>query len=158
MNDLYRMLQDSIEHRYAPNLQDRTPVYREFRAGDVRHSLADIGKAKRILGYSPTHTIEEGLQAAIGWYVSQSRELLVESSLSFEILKEFSSSLPWESGACSSVSSLLFAIEITAWIEASAAGRSTFAEYIWFVAEHNADKRSGSSVTEKTIAAEKQTH
>jgi UDP-N-acetylglucosamine/UDP-N-acetyl-alpha-D-glucosaminouronate 4-epimerase len=83
LNDLYGMLRDILAPLCA-NLQDRAPVYREFRAGDVRHSLADVGKAKRILGYSPTHTIGEGLQAAIGWYVSQSRELLVESSLGFE--------------------------------------------------------------------------
>ena len=83
LNDLYGMLRDILTPLCA-NLQDRAPVYREFRAGDVRHSLADVGKAKRTLGYSPTHTIGEGLQAAIGWYVSQSRELLVESSLGFE--------------------------------------------------------------------------
>jgi UDP-N-acetylglucosamine 4-epimerase len=88
LNDLYGMLRDILAPLCA-NLQDRAPVYREFRAGDVRHSLADVGKAKRILGYSPTHTIGEGLQAAIGWYVSQSRELLVESSLGFESSRSF---------------------------------------------------------------------
>jgi len=83
LNDLYGMLRDILRPLCA-NLQDRAPVYREFRAGDVRHSSADIGKAKRTLGYSPTHTIGEGLQAAMGWYVSQSRELLVESRLGLE--------------------------------------------------------------------------
>ena len=77
LKDLYRMLQEVLRP-LCPNLQDRKPVYREFRTGDVRHSLADIGKAKRILGYSPTHRIEEGLQTAIGWYVSQGRQLLAD--------------------------------------------------------------------------------
>jgi len=44
------------------------PVYREFRAGDVRHSLADISKAQRLLGYAPTHDIEGGLALAMDWY------------------------------------------------------------------------------------------
>ena len=45
------------------------PDYRDFRAGDVRHSQADISKAQRLLGYQPTHTILQGLQAAMPWYL-----------------------------------------------------------------------------------------
>jgi UDP-N-acetylglucosamine 4-epimerase len=77
LKDLYRLLQEVLRP-LCPNLQDRRAVYREFRTGDVRHSLADIGKAKRFLGYSPTHRLEEGLQTAIGWYVSQGRQLLAD--------------------------------------------------------------------------------
>ena len=44
------------------------PVYRDFRAGDVRHSLADISKAQRLLGYAPTHHLDAGLELAIDWY------------------------------------------------------------------------------------------
>jgi UDP-N-acetylglucosamine 4-epimerase len=44
-------------------------VYQDFRAGDVRHSQADISKARTLLGYSPTHTIAEGLEVAMPWYV-----------------------------------------------------------------------------------------
>jgi UDP-N-acetylglucosamine/UDP-N-acetylgalactosamine 4-epimerase len=43
-------------------------VYRDFRAGDVRHSQADISKANRLLGYAPTQRIEQGLTLAMGWY------------------------------------------------------------------------------------------
>jgi UDP-N-acetylglucosamine 4-epimerase len=43
-------------------------VYRDFRAGDVRHSLADISKARIRLGYAPTHRISEGLACAMDWY------------------------------------------------------------------------------------------
>ncbi|VTU40972.1 UDP-glucose 4-epimerase [Variovorax sp. PBS-H4] len=48
------------------------PVYREFRAGDVRHSQADISKARTLLGYAPTHTVAEGVPEALTWYVKQS--------------------------------------------------------------------------------------
>lgn len=44
-------------------------VYRDFRAGDVRHSLADISKAKELLHYAPTHCIRRGLASTMGWYI-----------------------------------------------------------------------------------------
>jgi UDP-N-acetylglucosamine 4-epimerase len=47
----------------------KSPVYKDFRAGDVRHSQADISKAQRLLGYAPTHTILQGLEVAMPWYV-----------------------------------------------------------------------------------------
>lgn len=47
----------------------KKPVYHDFRAGDVRHSQADVSKAARLLGYQPTHTILQGLQAAMPWYL-----------------------------------------------------------------------------------------
>ncbi|ADU98524.1 NAD-dependent epimerase/dehydratase family protein [Alicycliphilus denitrificans] len=47
----------------------KAPVYRDFRAGDVRHSQADIGKAKKLLGYMPSHEIKEGISQSIPWYI-----------------------------------------------------------------------------------------
>ncbi|MEO5822899.1 MAG: SDR family oxidoreductase [Vicinamibacteraceae bacterium] len=47
------------------------PEYLPERAGDVRDSQADIGKAKRILGYSPVVTFEEGLRRTVDWYRTQ---------------------------------------------------------------------------------------
>ena len=44
------------------------PTYQPRRTGDVRHSLADIGKARRLLGYEPTHSMEQGLDEALDWY------------------------------------------------------------------------------------------
>ena len=44
------------------------PEYRDFREGDVRHSLADISKAKQLLGYQPTHKIADGIAQSMGWY------------------------------------------------------------------------------------------
>ncbi|HEY8033018.1 MAG TPA: SDR family oxidoreductase [Methylocella sp.] len=55
----------------SPHLQGAKPVYREFRAGDVRYSLADIGKAAGRLGYAPTHRIGNGLELAMPWYIQQ---------------------------------------------------------------------------------------
>jgi len=43
-----------------PHLRDAQPVHRDFRAGDVLHSQADIGKARRLLGYEPMHSIGQG--------------------------------------------------------------------------------------------------
>ena len=45
------------------------PKYQDFRAGDVRHSLADVSKAGRLLGYAPTHDVRAGLKQAVAWYV-----------------------------------------------------------------------------------------
>ena len=44
--------------------------YKEFRAGDVRHSQADITKATNLLDYSPSHTISQGLEEAMPWYIN----------------------------------------------------------------------------------------
>jgi UDP-N-acetylglucosamine 4-epimerase len=48
-------------------------VHRDFRAGDVRHSQADITKAQRLLGFAPTHGVRAGLAEAAKWYVAQYR-------------------------------------------------------------------------------------
>jgi UDP-N-acetylglucosamine 4-epimerase len=69
LNKLYQQLHLNLLPSY-PYLEDMKPVYRDFRAGDVRHSLADISKANTLLGYQPTHTISDGLKVAMGWYVS----------------------------------------------------------------------------------------
>jgi UDP-N-acetylglucosamine 4-epimerase len=69
LNQLYEQLQLNLFPLY-PHLRDSKPVYRDFRAGDVRHSLADISKAAKLLGYQPTHRIGDGLKVAMGWYVS----------------------------------------------------------------------------------------
>jgi UDP-N-acetylglucosamine 4-epimerase len=66
-------LSELLRARLAPrfdHLRDFAPTRRDFRPGDVRHSLADIGKARRLLGYAPTHRIEDGLDEAIDWYVA----------------------------------------------------------------------------------------
>ena len=67
LNELFDLLHGALRKQGAA-LPDQKPVYRDFRPGDVRHSLADIRKARRLLGYAPTHTIRQGLDLAMGWY------------------------------------------------------------------------------------------
>jgi UDP-N-acetylglucosamine 4-epimerase len=68
LNELYAELRRLLGPRY-PHLEGAKPVYRDFRAGDVRHSLADISKAAARLGYAPTHRIGQGLELAMPWYI-----------------------------------------------------------------------------------------
>ena len=68
LNELFEAIRSVLEPRF-PHLKNFKPSYRDFRAGDVRHSLADIGKARDLLGYAPTHRIREGLAEAMDWYV-----------------------------------------------------------------------------------------
>jgi UDP-N-acetylglucosamine 4-epimerase len=67
LNQLFQILQTSLREK-DPKLPEQKPIYRDFRAGDVRHSLADITKAQKLLGYQPTHRIEAGLRLAMEWY------------------------------------------------------------------------------------------
>jgi UDP-N-acetylglucosamine 4-epimerase len=69
LNQLFFSLRSNLSRR-SPQLKDIQPVYREFRSGDVRHSLADISKATSFLGYDPTHRINRGLFEAMDWYVN----------------------------------------------------------------------------------------
>jgi len=68
LNQLFESIRALLETRF-PHLKGFKPTYRDFRAGDVRHSLADISKAQNLLGYAPTHRIGEGLKEAMDWYV-----------------------------------------------------------------------------------------
>jgi UDP-N-acetylglucosamine 4-epimerase len=71
LNDLLRALQDALL-KLQP-IPEPKIAYRDFRAGDVRHSMADVSKAANLLGYAPTHRIGEGLMSTMGWYVANSR-------------------------------------------------------------------------------------
>jgi len=63
LNMLHTLLGDALR-RTRPDLVIAAPHHADFRLGDVRHSLADIGKARRLLDYEPTHSIERGLESA----------------------------------------------------------------------------------------------
>jgi len=67
LNQLYGMLHQLLLERH-PQVADCRPHYADFRAGDVRHSQADIGKAASLLGYMPTHDVARGLKLSIRWY------------------------------------------------------------------------------------------
>ena len=69
LNSLFAELQAALATQgvhYA-----KAPVYRDFRAGDVRHSQADIGKAQRLLGYAPLWDLRAGVAQAMPWYIAQ---------------------------------------------------------------------------------------
>ena len=68
LNDLYMMIEDRLVQR-TKNLKREKPIYRDFRAGDVRHSLADISKAQQLLNYQPKYKIDRGLDESMDWYV-----------------------------------------------------------------------------------------
>lgn len=68
LNDLFHMIRTLVA-RTRPEAATLQPVYRDFRPGDVRHSLADIGKARELLGYAPEFSVREGLEKAGGWYL-----------------------------------------------------------------------------------------
>ncbi|MEC9483217.1 MAG: SDR family oxidoreductase [Halomonas sp.] len=68
LNQLFDYLQSSLTEQGIT--YEKRPTYRDFRPGDVRHSQADISKAGRLLGYNPTHTVLDGISAAMPWYIN----------------------------------------------------------------------------------------
>lgn len=72
LEHLYYMIREKLA-RFHPEIREYEPVYDSFRFGDVRHSQADISKAKKFLGYQPKYSLEQGLDVALKWYVEQLR-------------------------------------------------------------------------------------
>ena len=68
LNELFNLIHDGLIKSY-PTIKDAKPVYQDFRKGDVKHSLADISKAKSLLGYLPSFSIYKGLEVAMPWYI-----------------------------------------------------------------------------------------
>jgi UDP-N-acetylglucosamine 4-epimerase len=67
LKQLFGLIRDNlVPHGVSPTVE---PEYRDFRAGDVLHSLADVSKAQRLLGYEPSHRIADGIKDAINWYI-----------------------------------------------------------------------------------------
>ena len=69
LNQLYEMVRGLLVEKF-PHLRNHKPTYADFRRGDVRHSQADISKAGKMLGFEPTHRIDEGLKQAMDWYIA----------------------------------------------------------------------------------------
>lgn len=69
LNELFEMLRNRLlsSHEHLRNFK---PIHRDFRPGDVKHSQADISRAAQLLGYTPTHTINRGLDEALPWYLA----------------------------------------------------------------------------------------
>ena len=70
LNELYTLLAEGLRERGALPSEPRRE-HGEFRPGDVRHSLADIARARERLGYAPSHDVRAGLAAALPWYVER---------------------------------------------------------------------------------------
>lgn len=62
LNELYRVLKQNL------SLVEQEPEYIDFRPGDIRRSVANITKAKTLLGYQPTYDLHRGLAEAMSWY------------------------------------------------------------------------------------------
>ncbi|MEP5568707.1 MAG: NAD-dependent epimerase/dehydratase family protein [Halioglobus sp.] len=69
LNELFDALKDALQKNGLEPTQKAN--YGEFREGDVRHSQADISKAKSLLGYTPFFNIFSGISGAIDWYIKQ---------------------------------------------------------------------------------------
>jgi len=76
--ELFGLIRDALGRRQIHYGLD--PAMAGFRPGDVRHSLADIGKAGRLLGYAPTHRLAQGIDEAMPWYVDFFRSQQVSPS------------------------------------------------------------------------------
>lgn len=69
LNELFSHIRE-LACADKPEFKNVSPVYRDFRAADVRHSQADISKAQSLLGYAPTHRIAAGLQDSATYYAT----------------------------------------------------------------------------------------
>ena len=69
LNNLYNAIANGLKEK-LPELDIKKAIYRDFRAGDIRHSNANINQAKKLLGYEPTHSLEQGLKESLSWYIN----------------------------------------------------------------------------------------
>jgi nucleoside-diphosphate-sugar epimerase len=69
VNQIAEVLKDKMNRKDVKN------VYTEPRRTDIRHGYADISKAKKILGYDPKFSIEEGLTELVNWYTKKSTDM-----------------------------------------------------------------------------------
>lgn len=68
LTELFQHIRQRVAVK-VPEVATIEAVYRDFRVGDVRHSLADISKAQQLLGYTPEFSIQDGLDKACDWYL-----------------------------------------------------------------------------------------
>ena len=69
LNELFNLIKEEVA-RHKPEVMGAECVHRDFRAGDVRHSLADISRAHNLLGYDPQFDVRQGLRLAGDWYAA----------------------------------------------------------------------------------------
>jgi UDP-N-acetylglucosamine 4-epimerase len=69
LNELFALIREVVA-RYRPEAAEAVPEYGPFAPGDVRHSVADLAKARHGLGYAPTYDVRAGLEEAVAWYAA----------------------------------------------------------------------------------------
>jgi UDP-N-acetylglucosamine 4-epimerase len=67
LNDLVHYLKQFLS-KYDTKISEVPVIHGPNRVGDIPHSLASIAKAKELLNYEPTHTLQKGLEEAVDWY------------------------------------------------------------------------------------------
>jgi len=72
LKELFDLIRDEVNAGGIPYVQN--PVYREFRPGDIRHSQADISKARRLLNYAPQVTVRKGIEQSVKWYMHKTKD------------------------------------------------------------------------------------
>lgn len=70
LNEIFIMIKEPL-CKYDKKIKNINPQYGPFRSGDVRHSQADISKAKALLGYNPTCDVREGLEETVRWFIKK---------------------------------------------------------------------------------------
>lgn len=73
LNTLFNLIKERVAH-FQPHVKEVQPQYRDFRAGDVRHSLADISKIKELVGYQPEYSVRDGLAQTDTWYMNMNKK------------------------------------------------------------------------------------
>ena len=68
LNELYALINKELS-THIDTFSKKEAIYRDFRAGDIRHSNANISKAQNFVGYAPTHDIYQGMEEATQWYI-----------------------------------------------------------------------------------------
>lgn len=68
LNNLYTFINKGLSQKLK-SVEVKKPIYRDFRAGDIRHSNANIQGAEKLLGYVPSHTLKMGLDESLSWYI-----------------------------------------------------------------------------------------
>lgn len=68
LNELFGLIQNSLLKHEVSN--KAVPIYQDLRVGDVKHSQADITKARDFLDYNPSHNISQGIDEAMAWYIN----------------------------------------------------------------------------------------
>ena len=69
LNQLFSLIREVVA-RYRPEAAEAVPEHGPFAPGDVRHSVADLTRSRRWLGYEPTHDVRTGLEETVAWYAA----------------------------------------------------------------------------------------